>query len=78
MKILIVYLLSLWTRLHAGAGRQKGPQSVKGAEVLFRRVEEFDIVLTKTADEAKEAFTAFIEKRKPNFGAVSQPKASAA
>ena len=28
--------------------------------------------------EAKEAFTAFIEKRKPNFGAVSQPKASAA
>ena len=46
--------------------------------MLFRRVEEFDIVLTKTADEAKEAFTAFIEKRKPNFGAVSQPKASAA
>ena len=28
--------------------------------------------------EANEAFTAFIEKRKPNFGTVSQPKAHAA
>jgi enoyl-CoA hydratase/carnithine racemase len=28
--------------------------------------------------EAKEAFTAFIEKRKPNFDAVSEPKAQAA
>ena len=28
--------------------------------------------------EAKEAFTAFIEKRKPNFDAVSEPKARAA
>jgi hypothetical protein len=26
-------------------------ESVKGAEVLFRRVEEFDIVLKKTADD---------------------------
>lgn len=28
--------------------------------------------------EAKEAFTAFIEKRKPNFDAISEPKARAA
>jgi enoyl-CoA hydratase/carnithine racemase len=28
--------------------------------------------------EAKEAFNAFIEKRKPNFGASSEPKANAA
>jgi enoyl-CoA hydratase/carnithine racemase len=28
--------------------------------------------------EAKEAFTAFIEKRKPNFDAISQPQAHAA
>jgi len=28
--------------------------------------------------EAKEAFTAFLEKRKPNFGAISEPKARAA
>ena len=28
--------------------------------------------------EAKEAFTAFIEKRKPNFDAVAEPKARAA
>ena len=27
--------------------------------------------------EAKEAFTAFMEKRKPNFGSVLQPKATA-
>jgi hypothetical protein len=30
---------------------KEGAQSVKGAEVLFRRVEEFDIVLKKTADD---------------------------
>ena len=28
--------------------------------------------------EAKEAFTAFLEKRKPNFDAISEPKARAA
>jgi enoyl-CoA hydratase/carnithine racemase len=28
--------------------------------------------------EAKEAFTAFIEKRKPNFETVSEPKAHTA
>jgi enoyl-CoA hydratase/carnithine racemase len=30
------------------------------------------------SDEAKEAFTAFIEKRKPNFDTVSEPEARAA
>jgi hypothetical protein len=29
---------------------KEGAESVKGTEVLFRRVEEFDIVLKKTAD----------------------------
>jgi enoyl-CoA hydratase/carnithine racemase len=28
--------------------------------------------------EAKEAFTAFIEKRKPNFETISEPKLAAA
>jgi hypothetical protein len=28
--------------------------------------------------EAKEAFTAFVEKRKPNFDAVSEPRVHAA
>jgi hypothetical protein len=28
--------------------------------------------------EAKEAFTAFLEKRKPNFSAISQPRTRAA
>jgi hypothetical protein len=30
---------------------KEGAESVKGAELLFRRVEEFDIVLKKTADD---------------------------
>ena len=30
---------------------KEGAQSVKGTEVLFRRVEQFDIVLKKTADD---------------------------
>jgi len=38
--------------------------------------EEFSVRVHSA--EAKEAFTAFIEKRKPNFDAVSEPKARAA
>src|SRR5260370_276849 len=38
--------------------------------------EEFSVRVRSA--EAKEAFTAFIEKRKPNFDAVSEPKARAA
>src|SRR6478609_8543079 len=49
-------------------------------ELLERAVklenEEFSVRVRSA--EAKEAFTAFIEKRKPNFDAVSQPKARAA
>ena len=49
-------------------------------ELLERAVklenEEFSVRVR--SPEAKEAFTAFIEKRKPNFDAVSEPKARAA
>src|SRR5258708_33960991 len=49
-------------------------------ELLERAVklenEEFCVRVRSV--EAKEAFTAFIEKRKPNFDAVSEPKARAA
>ena len=49
-------------------------------ELLERAVklenEEFSVRVRSA--EAKEAFTAFIEKRKPNFDAVSEPKAHAA
>lgn len=38
--------------------------------------EEFSVRVRSA--EAKEAFTAFIEKRKPNFDTVSEPKALAA
>jgi enoyl-CoA hydratase/carnithine racemase len=38
--------------------------------------EEFSVRVRSA--EAKEAFTAFIEKRKPNFGAISEQKARAA
>jgi NAD(P)H dehydrogenase (quinone) len=51
MKILIVYY-SLYGHIFKMAQAVKeGVESVKGAEVLFRRVEEFDIVLKKTADD---------------------------
>jgi enoyl-CoA hydratase/carnithine racemase len=49
-------------------------------ELLERAVklenEEFSVRVRSA--EAKEAFTAFLEKRKPNFGAISEPKARAA
>jgi len=49
-------------------------------ELLERAVkrenEEFAARVRST--ESKEAFKAFVEKRKPNFGAISQPKAQAA
>ena len=38
--------------------------------------EEFSVRVRSA--EAKEAFTAFLEKRKPNFDAISEPKARAA
>jgi enoyl-CoA hydratase/carnithine racemase len=49
-------------------------------ELLERAVklenEEFSVRVRSA--EAKEAFTAFLEKRKPNFDTVSEPKARAA
>jgi hypothetical protein len=44
---------NLITRLSTPSGldEPRTSQSVKGAEVLFRRVEEFDIMLKKTADD---------------------------
>src|SRR5215471_4193953 len=51
MKILIVYY-SLYGHVFTLAQAVKeGAESVRGAEVLFRRVEEFDIVLKTTAGD---------------------------
>jgi enoyl-CoA hydratase/carnithine racemase len=49
-------------------------------ELLERAVklENQEFAVRVRSAEAKEAFTAFIEKRKPNFGVVSEPKARAA
>ena len=51
MKILIVYYSLYGHVLKLAQAVKEGAESVKGAEVLFRRVEEFDIVLKKTADD---------------------------
>src|SRR6478609_891303 len=42
------------------------------------KLENQEFAVRVRSAEAKEAFTAFIEKRKPNFDAVSDPKARAA
>ena len=49
-------------------------------ELLERAVklENQEFATRVRSAEAKEAFTAFLEKRKPNFGAISEPKARAA
>ena len=51
MKILIVYYSLYGHVFKLAQAVKEGAESVKGAEVLFRRVEEFDIVLKKTADD---------------------------
>lgn len=51
MKILIVYYSLYGHVFKLAQAVKEGAQSVAGAEVLFRRVEEFDIVLKKTADD---------------------------
>ena len=51
MKILIVYYSLYGHVFKLAQAVKEGVESVKGAEVLFRRVEEFDIVLKKTADD---------------------------
>src|SRR5215469_14054751 len=52
MKILIVYYSLYGHVFKLAQAVKEGVESVKGAELLFRRVEEFDIVLKKTADDA--------------------------
>jgi enoyl-CoA hydratase/carnithine racemase len=49
-------------------------------ELLERAVkrENEELATRVRSAESKEAFTAFIEKRKPNFNAVSQPSSQAA
>ena len=51
MKILIVYYSLYGHVFKLAQAVKEGVELVKGAEVLFRRVEEFDIVLKKTADD---------------------------
>ena len=51
MKILIVYYSLYGHVFKLAQAVKEGTESVKGTEVLFRRVEEFDIVLKKTADD---------------------------
>ena len=51
MKILIVYYSMYGHVFKLAQAVKEGAESVKGAEVLFRRVEEFDVVLKKTADD---------------------------
>jgi hypothetical protein len=51
MKILIVYYSLYGHVLKLAQAVKEGVESVKGAEILFRRVEEFDIVIKKTADD---------------------------
>ena len=51
MKILIVYYSLYGHVFKLAQAVKEGAESVKGAEVLFRRVGEFDVVLKKTADD---------------------------
>src|SRR5215468_2174827 len=64
----------------------KAPGALQGSKRLIRssmreqleraiKLEMQEFAARVRSPEAKEAFTAFIEKRKPNFGTVSQPKA---
>jgi NAD(P)H dehydrogenase (quinone) len=51
MKILIVYYSLHGHTFTLARAVEEGARSVAGAEVLLRRVEEFDAVLKKTADD---------------------------
>jgi enoyl-CoA hydratase/carnithine racemase len=52
--------------------------STRGQLEQAAKLENEEFSTRVRSAEAKEAFTAFIEKRKPNFDAVSEPKAHAA
>jgi NAD(P)H dehydrogenase (quinone) len=51
MKILIVYYSLYGHTFKLARAVEEGAKLVNGADVLFRRVEEFDIVLKKTAND---------------------------
>lgn len=73
----------------AGALAEKPPGALQACKRLLRsamreqleraiKLENEEFSARVQSAEGKEAFTAFIEKRKPNFGAVSQSTARAA
>src|SRR5690349_1181482 len=73
----------------ASALAEKAPSAVRACKRLIRlstreqleravKLELQEFSERVRSAEAKEAFTAFIEKRKPNFDAISQPQAHAA
>jgi NAD(P)H dehydrogenase (quinone) len=51
MKILIVYYSLYGHTAQLARAVEQGAKQVAGAEVLLRRVEEFDIVVQKTAND---------------------------
>jgi len=51
MRILVVYYSLYGHTYKMARAVEEGAKSVKGAEVQFRRVEEFEIVLKKTAND---------------------------
>jgi NAD(P)H dehydrogenase (quinone) len=53
MKILIVYYSLQGHTFALARAVEEGARSVPGAEVLLRRVEEFDVVMQKTANDPK-------------------------
>ena len=68
---------------------EKAPAALQACKRLIRsstrepleraiKLENQEFATRVRSPESKEAFTAFVEKRKPNFDAVSQPKAHAA
>jgi enoyl-CoA hydratase/carnithine racemase len=68
---------------------EKAPASLQACKRLMRtstrdqleravKLENEEFAVRVRSAEAKEAFNAFLEKRKPNFSASSQPKARAA
>ncbi|MBV9489987.1 MAG: NAD(P)H:quinone oxidoreductase [Verrucomicrobia bacterium] len=52
MKILVVYYSLYGHTLQLARAVKDGAESVKGTEVLFRRVEEFEVVIKKTEQDA--------------------------
>src|SRR6266404_59095 len=81
-------LLAIATKT-ASALAEKPPRALQGCKRLMKsstrelleravKLENQEFAVRVRSAEAKEAFTAFIEKRKPNFDGVSESKARAA